>query len=215
MFALAPTIVAAMAIHGESHKRSFRMRPPLWYQRTDTTHASACPPTFDGQETPTSVRGSMRHFVRAALLATVATALATPAILQAQTVGSVQLSPTTVPVGVATSVSVTAVITDPALLPASVIVQRYDSAGRVLGTLGTMTDTGLNGDAVAGDRIFTLRQTIYELAPATTTLRVSAAFSGRVRRTLSAPVVLSIVGESSTVRITSPPPSRSTGLPPP
>ena len=145
----------------------------------------------------------MRNILRAALVAVVVTCV-TPAALRAQTVGPVLLAPTSVPVGVGTPVTVTAVITDPAVLPASVIVQRYDSAGRVLGTLGAMNDAGADGDLTAGDRTYTLRTTVYELAPATTTLRVSAAFSGRVRRVLSAPMVLTVTGASSTVTITSP-----------
>ena len=98
----------------------------------------------------------------------------------AQTVGPVGVTPATVPVGVGTPVTVTAGITDPAVIATGVQLQRYDSQGRVVGVLGLLSDDGLNGDAVAGDRTFTGRPTVYELAPGTVTLRVSAAFQGRI-----------------------------------
>jgi hypothetical protein len=137
-------------------------------------------------------------------LAAVATVSLASGVAVAQTVGPAAASPGTVAVGVGTPVTVTAVITDPAVVAGSVQVQRYDSQGRVLGVLGTLADDGRNGDATAGDRTFTLRQTVYELTPGPMTLRVSAAFQGRVMRVLSAPFTLTIAGTPSTVSITTP-----------
>ena len=48
-----------------------------------------------------------------------------------------------------------------------------------------MHDDGVNGDAQAGDNIFTLRFTANEAATGEFRLRVSAAFKGVVRRVLS------------------------------
>ena len=118
-----------------------------------------------------------------------------------QTVGPVTALPTTVPIGVGTPVTITATITDPAVIASSVQVQRYDSQGRVVGVLGLLTDDGLNGDAVAGDKTFSSRLTVYELAPGPITLRVSAAFQGRILRVLSAPLTITAAGTASTISI--------------
>ena len=55
--------------------------------------------------------------------------------------------------------TVTVAITDPAVVPASVVLQRIDDAGRVLATLGHVMDDGTDGDAAAGDRTFTAQLT--------------------------------------------------------
>ena len=122
----------------------------------------------------------------------------------AQTVGPVAATPAVVPVGVGTAVTVTAVITDPGLIPASLVLQRIDSAGRVLATMGSLVDDGTAGDAAAGDKTFTGRPTLYELAPGPVMLRVSAAFQGKITRVLSAPLTVSVQGTSATLTITSP-----------
>ena len=122
----------------------------------------------------------------------------------AQTVGPVGLAPGSVPVGVGTPVLVTAAITDPAVIPTGVQLQRYDSQGRVIAVLGSLTDDGRNGDVASGDKTFTFRMTAYELAPGPMILRVSAAFQGRLARVLSAPVTLSVTGTASNITITSP-----------
>jgi hypothetical protein len=122
----------------------------------------------------------------------------------AQTIAPVAVTPSTIPVGVGTPVLITAVITDPAVLPGGVQVQRYDSQGRVVGVIGLLTDDATNGDAVAGDKTFSLRLPAYELTPGPITLRVSAAFQGRVLRILSAPFILSVTGTPSTISITTP-----------
>ena len=77
--------------------------------------------------------------------------------VMAQTVAPVGVTPATVPVGQGTPVTVTAVITDPAVIAAACRLQRYDSQGRVVGVLGLLNDDGANGDAVAGDKTFSAR----------------------------------------------------------
>jgi hypothetical protein len=119
-------------------------------------------------------------------------------------VGPVGAFPTTVPVAVGTPVRVTAVITDPSVIAASVILQRIDGAGRVVGTLGAMVDDGTAGDVTVGDRTYTIRPTLYEQAPGSVRLRASAAFQGRLTRVVSAPVSVTVTGASATVRITEP-----------
>jgi hypothetical protein len=126
-------------------------------------------------------------------------------VATAQTVTSLAAFPTTVPVAVGTPVRVTAGITDASLVPGSVLLQRIDTAGRVVGTLGTMVDDGTNGDVTAGDKVFTLRATLYEQAAGAVKLRASAAFAGKLTRVLSSPVTVTVTGVSATVSITQPP----------
>ena len=123
----------------------------------------------------------------------------------AQGVGPTAVNPATVPVGVGTPVLVTATIGDPAVIASSVQLQRYDSQGRVVAVLGALNDAGRDGDAAAGDSIFSIRLIVYELAPGPISLRVSAAFQGRILRVLSAPFAVTVAGTASTISITSPP----------
>jgi len=119
--------------------------------------------------------------------------LALRASAAAQTVGLTQSSPSTVPAGVSTQVTVTSAITDPNLLPSSIVLQRLDANGTVV-TIGTMLDDGLNGDAALGDRIFTLRFIVNEAAPGELRYRVSAGFRGSLRRSMSEPFSIFIRG---------------------
>src|SRR5687767_13105540 len=122
----------------------------------------------------------------------------------AQTVSPVGVSPATVTVGVGTPVTVTATISDPSVLAPSVVLQRVDGAGRVLATLGPVVDDGSQGDATAGDRVFTARVAIYEQTATVVRLRVSAAFQGKLKRVLSTPMQVTVSGTSTTVGISEP-----------
>jgi PKD repeat protein len=106
----------------------------------------------------------------------------------APTVNTPVVSPGVVPPGVPTTLTVSAAITtapgDPALIETSVNLQRVTATGQVIAVLGTMRDDGQNGDAVAGDRVFTLRTTVTE-GSGEVRLRVSAAFRGMVLRVVS------------------------------
>ncbi|WP_374692545.1 PKD domain-containing protein [Accumulibacter sp.] len=108
----------------------------------------------------------------------------------APSVGAVQLAPTSIAAGVQTTVRVTAVIGDPTVLPSSVNLQRLNDAGAPVAILGTLRDDGVNGDAVAGDQIYTLDFVVSETAPLR--LRVSAGFKGMLRRLFSAEMLLQI-----------------------
>jgi hypothetical protein len=85
-----------------------------------------------------------------------------PALAAAQTVSSIAAAPTSVPVGAGTTVKVTVVITDPAVVPSSVVLQRIDEAGGVLATLGTFTDGGTAGEQTTGVHTFTVQTNLLE-----------------------------------------------------
>src|SRR4051812_27684157 len=120
-------------------------------------------------------------------------------------IDSATTTPPSAPVGVATTVTVTAIINDPSVLPDGVNLQRLDSSGRAVSVMGILHDDGLNGDTAAGDHVFTLRATLFEQTPGPLTLRVSAAFRGSLTRALSSPMVVNITGATATgVTILSP-----------
>jgi hypothetical protein len=47
-------------------------------------------------------------------------------------------------------------------LPSTVNLQRLNDAGAPVAVLGTLHDDGVNGDAVAGDQIYTLDAVVTE-----------------------------------------------------
>jgi RHS repeat-associated protein len=108
----------------------------------------------------------------------------------APSIGSVQITPDAIAAGAPTTVRVTAVIADPTLIPATVNLQRVNEAGAAVAVLGSLHDDGRNGDAVAGDQVYTLNVVLTETAPLR--LRVSAGFQGMVKRVFSAEVLLPI-----------------------
>ena len=93
--------------------------------------------------------------------------------------------------GVPTVATVTVAIPEAGLIPSSVLLLRLGDSGRVIATFGTMRDDGMKGDAVAGDKLFTLQLLFLELG-GNVRLQASAAFSGSLKRRLSAPLVLSV-----------------------
>jgi len=85
-----------------------------------------------------------------------------------------------------TTVTVTAQVgVDPNLIPSSVSLIRYDSTGKPIANLGTLFDDGTHGDTLAGDNIFSSQVIFNEPALTTIYLKVSAAYRGTLKRTLS------------------------------
>ena len=141
------------------------------------------------------------------VLVVAAASIYTGALSAAPAVTSVAASPSSIPAGAATSVTVTAIVTDSSLIPGSINLQRRDSGGTLIAILGTLHDDGLNGDLVAGDKTFTLQVSFNEAAPGTVFLKVSAAFSGLPVRGQSANLPLTIT--SGPVLVDTTPPSIS------
>ncbi|MFL6211724.1 MAG: hypothetical protein ACJ74W_22950 [Pyrinomonadaceae bacterium] len=123
---------------------------------------------------------------------------------QAQAIGNTAVTPDATQAGVPVRATVTASITDPALIPESVNLQRLDASGRVVAILGTLHDDGLNFDAMAGDQIYSLSTTIFENTPNAVRLRISAAFRGSLLRVYSAPLTVNITGTATGVTIGAP-----------
>jgi hypothetical protein len=102
-------------------------------------------------------------------------------------IGAVTATPMTAEIGTQTSVSVTASITDPSLIPGGVNLLQVNANGSAV-ILGRMHDDGLNGDAFGNDLVFTLVVTLNAPAAGPIQLQVSAAFNGVLQRVKS-PVI--------------------------
>jgi len=123
--------------------------------------------------------------------------------LVAGTIGVTGATPSSVPAGVATQVTFTAIITDTSLIAGSVNLLSVDSQGRST-VIGTMTDDGLNGDAIANDKQFSYRFSIFQQNAGTLTYRVSAGFRGSLTRTLSANISVNATGTGGGITISTP-----------
>jgi PAP2 superfamily len=111
-------------------------------------------------------------------------------------VGTPQVSPGIIPAGQATTLRVASQITDDATNPmiaTGVNLLRLDASGHVSAILGTMRDDGTNGDATAGDHVFTLQLTVSEPGPEEVRLQVSGACKGLLRRVLSPVTVVQVL----------------------
>ena len=124
------------------------------------------------------------------VLAALSCIAAAPA--QAGVIGTLNLSPAQVSAGSAQPVTFSVSITDPNYLANSGNVQRMRADGSVQAVVGTLKDDGLLGDAVAGDRIYSLRLTMQEAAAGSVSFRASAAYRGEIRRVFSNLVALTV-----------------------
>jgi hypothetical protein len=100
--------------------------------------------------------------------------------LTTPTVCGATISPTTIPSGTPTLVTVTVTVCDPSLIPNSLNLLQITSTAT--DTLGSLHDDGQNGDVQAGDGIYTIQITINQPAGSSVQLEVSEAFLGVLRR---------------------------------
>ena len=107
-----------------------------------------------------------------------------------QTVGTASADPTYVVVSTPTVITVTVSIPGSALIPNSVNLLRLGAPGSQPIVLGLLHDDGMNGDAVAGDHVFTIQVPFTEPSVGQITLQISAAFKGQLTRVrISVPTV--------------------------
>ncbi len=120
------------------------------------------------------------------------------------TIGTTAASPTSVPAGIATTVTVTSAIADPSLISGTVILQQLPASGQVVAVLGTLHDDGVNGDATASDGTYTLQTTVYQPNPSVVTFRVAAGFKGALLLSYSPHLTVNITGTGSGIAILTP-----------
>jgi hypothetical protein len=77
------------------------------------------------------------------------------------------------------------VASDPTLIPTSINLVRYDSAGKATANLGRLYDDGTHGDTLAGDNVFISQIVFNEPAPTTILLKASVGYKGLLKRILS------------------------------
>lgn len=118
------------------------------------------------------------------LVATFLAMILVPLSVEAQA-GVASASPMTITVGIPVDVTMTIQLTDARLIPNSVNLQRLDANGKVIAVLGNLNDSGINGDAVAGDQLFSLRHAFTETAITSVQLRISWALKGVLKRAVS------------------------------
>jgi Glucodextranase, domain B len=128
-------------------------------------------------------------------------ALVTAVLAADPVIGTVTTRPTVAPANTPTQVAITALITDVSLSANGANVQRLNSAGSPTAVLGLLHDDGLNGDATAGDRIFTLVFTLNEPSPTRVFFRATASFQGVVQRVSSSTVAVDIGNAASPLSI--------------
>lgn len=113
-------------------------------------------------------------------------------IASAQTAPTPLLSPAAVHIGAPTAVLVSARLGLPHVLPGGVNVLR-SAAGGAATVVGTLNDSGTDGDALAGDGVWAGRAMLTESIEGGVSLRLSVAVRGSIRRLQSTPALLSVV----------------------
>ena len=143
-------------------------------------------------------KGELRRTMAGPLALVVSSA---PATL---TIGTAQLVPDATPAGVGVLATVTALIDNGAITPTSVVLQKLDGNGALLATLGNLHDDGIDGDAGAGDKTFSLRTTVLENQVGNVRYRIAAQFPNHAPTVYSAPLSIVITGTATGITITSP-----------
>ena len=107
-----------------------------------------------------------------------------------QTVGTASADPTYIVVSTPTVITVMVSIPGTALIPNSVNLLRLGAPGSQAIVIGLLHDDGMNGDAIAGDHVFTIQVPFTEPSVGQITLQISAAFKGQLTRVkISVPTV--------------------------
>ncbi|MEQ1871846.1 MAG: DUF11 domain-containing protein, partial [Vicinamibacterales bacterium] len=111
----------------------------------------------------------------------------------AATIDAVGASVTSVSVNAPVTVLFTATITEPSVIATGVNLLKTDATGRTLSVVGVMNDDGVAGDAVRGDKVFSLAVVLNESALGSAYYRVSAPFRGVILRALSPLIPIQVV----------------------
>lgn len=131
-----------------------------------------------------------------AVVVTLAVSIAGGAWLWAQgpqpSIGALTMSPPNIVFNTPTPTTFVVRINTPTINPTSVSLQRVDSTGRVLSTVGPMNDMGKTGDAVADDRNFSIRTSVNHPLVGKVYYRVTAAFRGNTPSAVSTIVSMDV-----------------------
>lgn len=142
-------------------------------------------------------------FISASLVVTPQEVFAAPAV-EAPVALPSSIQPGS-PVDLLVTVRVQRTQADPIVVPGSAYLMRVTQSGTMIGNFGAMRDDGLEGDAVAGDDILSLRIHLDEAPQDGLRLRCSVAFERVVRRVTSPITVVPVVDENLAPFFTSEP----------
>lgn len=130
----------------------------------------------------------MKKYLALSGLIVAAVVCATVWLSAAPSIGAVAANPAYVVINTPTAVLFTAHINDPSVIPTGVNLLKVDANGKTLAVIGPLRDDGSNGDALAGDKILSLRLSLNAPALGHLYYRVSATFRGVLQRVQS-PVI--------------------------
>jgi RHS repeat-associated protein len=116
---------------------------------------------------------------------------ATASHLAAIGIGPTAATPSTIVLNAPATVTITSQITDPTLLPAGVNLVRMDASGPTI--VGVLHDDGLNGDAAAGDGIYSYQFTVTPSSVGAIGYQVTAAFRGVLLRSQTSVFYVNVV----------------------
>jgi len=112
--------------------------------------------------------------------------------------GELVVYPQRIPTNYQGEVTAEVTISDPTVIAGSVALYELDRLGKLLSKIGVMQDTGINGDRVAGDGIYTLRFPLPRVSDKTVPIKATAAFPRTLLRVESFPQQV-VVSSSSTI----------------
>ena len=112
--------------------------------------------------------------------------------MAAPTIGMPSVIPSFIATNTPTMVTIVVTISDPSVISDSVSLVRLPMGGEQPSVLGKFHDDGKNGDATAGDRVYTIQVTFNEPKRGQIPLQVSAAFRGSLKRVMSSVTTVSI-----------------------
>lgn len=110
----------------------------------------------------------------------------------AAVIGSLTATPPVVRAGQPSTIEFALGTGDPNLIPGGVNLIRLTGSGTQSAIIGQLYDDGTHGDALAADKVYTLRAVFTEAAPGEFRVQASAAFRGVLKRVLTAPVTISV-----------------------
>lgn len=119
----------------------------------------------------------------------------------APTVGSLAASPSSIPFGLSTAITVTVQIGGGAVLPNGANLLQVSASSTSATVLGVFHDDGQNGDAIAGDGFYTVVVSFNPTQPGNLLLQASVAFQGILLRVKSAVLSLPVISQTGTPSI--------------
>ena len=115
-----------------------------------------------------------------------------PSLSAAIAIGTAVVTPGTVAVSTTTTLTVTIQVTNSSLIANGVNLIQVNASGTQSIILGVMHDDGKNGDATAGDGVYTLLVPVHPPTTGQLQFQVSAAFRGALNRVLSNVMVVNV-----------------------